>query len=446
MFNPYRPDNLERLWFASNPRANANLLLLESAVLSTLAYPAAILALDKTGFGFGPVSSALPLPIAGRLWVVVGTPTLTNLPDANDADWAIDFTSTPRALWGPLLAGTWPTLPITAGSTSVATVWYGMGVPSNTLGRERDLFIDESTGNWFGPRQPAGWPVAGFRPSSGALIGTVGLPNPNVGQDGMFAVDAVNGQMYGPKTNGSWGTPYAMAPVPTGLVTGQATDPRLADGQIGDFWINTQSKTLFGPKSSTGWPVGMLLGSSAGAFLSGSGAPAPSVGSAGDVYLDTLNIVLYTAKPTDTTWGTAIQLQSPYVVAIRPTVGKPLDSQFRDGDQALDLSTGLVYTKTLGAWDNGVQLITAPTGLVHGTSGLPAGTVGANGDFAWDSQANRWYGPKVSGVWPTSVYGTYEVPTGLRTIIAGSCGGNAVLFALMQALAANGQLINNTTA
>jgi hypothetical protein len=124
---------------------------------------------------------------------------------------------------------------------------------------------------------------------------------------------------------GSTGATGAVGPAgPTGangapgsVIYSGTTVPPAATGVVGDYYINLSTGLLYGPKTAAGWGAGISLKGPTGAtgtpgsqIFSGSGAPASTVGVAGDYYLDKTNFLLYGPK-TASGWGAPIALQGP---------------------------------------------------------------------------------------------------------------------------------------
>lgn len=93
-------------------------------------------------------------------------------------------------------------------------------------------------------------------------------------------------------------------------------------GNIGDFYLDKNTSEFYGPKTATGWPTAISLKGNTGAtgstgtagtpgskILSGTTAPALSVGTEGDFYFDTVNLAFYGPK-TASSWGSAISLKA----------------------------------------------------------------------------------------------------------------------------------------
>jgi len=85
-------------------------------------------------------------------------------------------------------------------------------------------------------------------------------------------------------------------------------------GVEGDFYLDTATALLYGPKTAAGWGGGVSLqgptGVNGNTILNGVGAPSPSLGALGDLYLDTANATFYGPKGA-TGWGTGIALLTP---------------------------------------------------------------------------------------------------------------------------------------
>jgi hypothetical protein len=91
-------------------------------------------------------------------------------------------------------------------------------------------------------------------------------------------------------------------------------------GAIGDFYIDLSTSQFYGPKTTNGWGTPITLRGATGAtgatgaagskIHSGTGAPAASLGSNGDYYLDKSNYNFYGPK-TAGAWGAALSLRGP---------------------------------------------------------------------------------------------------------------------------------------
>ncbi len=115
---------------------------------------------------------------------------------------------------------------------------------------------------------------------------------------------------------GPQGTPGA-----DGKTILNGSGPPAADlGEDGDFYIDTSSEEIYGPKTKDGWGVGTSAigpegpqgeaGTAGKSVLSGSGAPAESLGTDGDFYIDTSTNQIYGPKASGA-WGTPVNLVGP---------------------------------------------------------------------------------------------------------------------------------------
>lgn len=95
-----------------------------------------------------------------------------------------------------------------------------------------------------------------------------------------------------------------------GILSG-AGAPAVSVGSVGDFYLDTNTQNLYGPKTSNGWGAPVSLKGANGAdgskIYSGTATPDASVGKEGDWYIDTQNKMLYGPK-TANGWGTGLAL------------------------------------------------------------------------------------------------------------------------------------------
>lgn len=111
----------------------------------------------------------------------------------------------------------------------------------------------------------------------------------------------------------------------TVIYSGTAT-PDATLGAAGDFYLDLTTNVLYGPKNASGWGAGFSMkgdtgdtgatgatgaaGQAGTQIYSGSGAPASTLGTIGDFYMDTVAHNLYGPKLA-AGWGLAIALQGP---------------------------------------------------------------------------------------------------------------------------------------
>jgi hypothetical protein len=94
------------------------------------------------------------------------------------------------------------------------------------------------------------------------MISGAGIPNFSIGQKGDYFVDTIGKVLWGPKNTTNWGAGLALVG-PTGIpgksTLSGAVAPAASLGTIGDFYINTVAKTLYGPKTAAGWGAATSL-------------------------------------------------------------------------------------------------------------------------------------------------------------------------------------------
>lgn len=118
------------------------------------------------------------------------------------------------------------------------------------------------------------------------------------GKDGSNGINGINGK------DGT--TIYSGTGVPDASI-----------GKVGDFYLDIESVMLYGPKTSSGWDTGVKLqgingtdGINGTKIWSGDGSPLDKMGSIGDFYIDTTNVVIYGPKLSPTDWGNQISLRN----------------------------------------------------------------------------------------------------------------------------------------
>jgi Collagen triple helix repeat (20 copies) len=194
-----------------------------------------------------------------------------------------------------------------------------------------------------GPVGPAG--PAGTNGQNGSVIysgsGTTAITT--IGAIGDFYLDLSTGMLYGPKTATGWGTGFSLIG-PTGA--NGATGATGAIGAIGA----TGAKGATGATGATG-----AAGAPGSKILSGTGAPAASLGSLGDYYLDKASFMLYGPKIA-AGWGPAVSLQGPPGTANVEYSGWNFTSNFRDttaDGSSLNVGDLLAPALTQSLLDNG---------------------------------------------------------------------------------------------
>lgn len=152
-------------------------------------------------------------------------------------------------------------------------------------------------------------------------------------------------------------------------------------GEIELHWNQTGPQGPVGPAGATGatGPTGAggPAGTNGKTIYNGSGSPSNSLGTDGDFYIDTTNVLLYGPRAGGV-WPAGINLVGP---------------KGDKGDQGLEGTQGI----------QGVQGVPGLNGKsVLNGSGSPSAHVGVDGDFYIDTTAATLYGPKSEGAWPTA--------------------------------------------
>ena len=461
-----------------------------------------VLALTGCGGGSGgdsgPAVSTAP---AGSAAIILSNGQVarsivggSGLPAASlgvDGDYFLDMGA--GRLFGPKAGGAWPVASLLlvgpagpagatgavgptgpvgpGGSSGVGPGLYsGTAVPSSTLGRDGDFYLNFTDRMIVGPKAGGLWPntgisVIGPAGATGAvgatgatgaagtsLLSGAGTPNNAMGGNGDYYINTSNNSLIGPKNAGVWpllgislvgpagqmgatgaagttgftgpagvpgatgatGTPGingTAGPAGTSVLAG-AGAPAGALGNVGDLYFDSTARTLIGPKTGAGWPLG-------GTALNGSNGTTGANGTNGTNGINGAN----GANGANGTNGRTI-----LSAATNPVPGDGLN-----GDFFINTGTSTLFgPKAGGAWPPGVLLIgtnganglngaTGATGrtILNGT-GNPGGGDGADGDFFINTASSQLFGPKAAGTWPAGV--TLVGPAGAngKTILNGS--------------------------
>jgi len=112
----------------------------------------------------------------------------------------------------------------------------------------------------------------GIPGKDGSLIfnGT-GIPSPSLGKVGDYYLDLTNGNLYGPKADQGWGSFFNLkgeqgdkgevgskGEKGASLLNGTFA-PTMSLGGVGDFFLNIKNLELFGPKTAAGWGTPISL-------------------------------------------------------------------------------------------------------------------------------------------------------------------------------------------
>lgn len=99
-----------------------------------------------------------------------------------------------------------------------SVIHAGTGAPSADTGVNGDYYLDQDTGELYGPKNDDGWgtPIslqgpAGEDGEDGSQIHSgTGSPDASLGVVGDYYLDKDNFDLYGPKTDSGWGTPINL--------------------------------------------------------------------------------------------------------------------------------------------------------------------------------------------------------------------------------------------
>jgi hypothetical protein len=184
-----------------------------------------------------------------------------------------------------------------------ANISFGGTLPQNTVGKNGDVFINTSAGN-FAQKIAGVWTVVYTLPSSsGSTDGTIlyglGLPGSATGNNNDTYINTGNGIFY-KKSTGIWSQAFSMQTGPAGpqgtpgtngtngtdgkTILNGTTDPsNLSTGTDGDFYVNTSTLMFFGPKAGGIWPAGISIAGADGATgPTGATCPTGPQGAKGD--------------------------------------------------------------------------------------------------------------------------------------------------------------------
>lgn len=296
------------------------------AQTSTLATVMALALSGLAGCGSnGHDGGATSLQVAGPVLSGTGAPQAYV---GADGDYFLDAAT--GRLYGPKVAGAWPTASLALGGTAngpagtpASSLLSGSAAPNNALGRDGDFYIDTAGRTIYGPKAGGAWPASGI-----AVVGPAGP----VGATGATGAPGAAGAAGATGVTGATGTTGAIgATGPAGTAGASflsgAAAPDNAVGADGDFYLNTTSNILRGPKAAGAWPAtGVSLvgatgpsgpsgatgttgtnGTNGSTILSGTTNPAASVGVDGDFYLNTVTSTLFGPKAAGA-WPAGVQL------------------------------------------------------------------------------------------------------------------------------------------
>ena len=102
-----------------------------------------------------------------------------------------------------------------------SVIHAGKGAPSDDLGNNGDYYLDQNTGELYGPKNDQGWgtPISLQGPpgpdgqdgeDGSQIYSGTGAPAASLGVEGDYYLDKSNYELYGPKSDNGWGTPISL--------------------------------------------------------------------------------------------------------------------------------------------------------------------------------------------------------------------------------------------
>jgi hypothetical protein len=180
----------------------------------------------------------------------------------------------------------------------------------------------------------------------------------------------------------------------------------------GQIWFETISKNVR-VFDGTNW----VLVQGPQIMETGFGAPPSVVGNAGDYFTDLATGNIYGPKITPTTWPVN-PLNQHFLMSngTNPLLcgfGAPTGGIGIDGEFYADLATGRLYgPRASGAWPTAFtslakQPIGTGVGVLYSGTTIPSNAIGEDGAWYVQEVTNNVYGPKVSGLWPSTPSGSF---------------------------------------
>lgn len=279
------------------------------------------------------------------------------------------------------------------------------------------------------------WPTGQERPFTAVNNASPGIPSPN------FVIAALGDggriDVYNDRGSADVVLDVAGYYVPLSSVSQEARGgallsgtgaPAASLGLDGDFYIDETTTDMYGPKRNGTWPPPLARlggggtsesptgGSGGSGLLTGETPPDDGDGDVGDIYIDLGGLVLY--GPKTTTWGTGRPIGPDGIGSTLLTgSGDPLISVGIDGDRYLDLSDlELFGPKSGGTWGSGTQL----TDTVSKVLGSALGVIGV--DLVLASVGGKVRVPFATGAGNGTTVGTAITQTDADTFTFNESG------------------------
>jgi hypothetical protein len=152
------------------------------------------------------------------------------------------------------------------------------------------------------------------------VLSGAGIPSNSIGKRGDYFIDTVGHVLWGPRNDNSWGAGFALVG-PQGL-PGKSTlngagAPTAAIGNAGDFYIDVTAKALYGPKGPAGWGIPTSLIGPAGA--TGPAGPQGNAGTPAQVIYSPWITSPYASRDT-TIDGTCLRIRHLNAPSLSTTI------------------------------------------------------------------------------------------------------------------------------
>lgn len=127
-----------------------------------------------------------------------------------------------------------------------------------------------------GPEGPEG-PVGPAGEDGSMMYSGQGAPDASTGENGDYYLNETSGELYGPKNDEGWGTPISLQGPPgedgedgedgSQIYSGSGA-PDASLGVVGDYYLDEDNYDLYGPKSDSGWGTPINLKGTANVLYS----------------------------------------------------------------------------------------------------------------------------------------------------------------------------------
>ena len=295
-----------------------------------------------------------------------------------------------------------------------ATWHTGVGVPPNSLGSDDDFYFRTSNNTVYEKTNGVWAVIADLSGADGATWHTgSGAPSNNLGNDDDWyfrtGTGALAGSIYR-KVSGAW---VKQVDIDQGVVgatwhSGSGV-PSNSLGVVGDWYFRTSNGFVYEKTGSSTWTFRRDItgpqGINGTVWHSGSGAPSNTLGNDGDFYLRTSNNNAY--RKDNGVWSVVVNFSGADGATWFTGSTEPNNSLGQNGDWYFQTGTGpiaaTIYRKISGAWVSQIDLDQGSTGedgaVWHSGSGVPASSLGVDGDWYFRTSNGFVYEKTTSTVW-----------------------------------------------